>query len=74
MGGTKLARCKNTEECREKIIYVYDSLLVSTEAYKVKNTHKVLANITRLTKRQADEIMLLGMITGKCRVCRRLRR
>jgi len=73
-GGTKLARCKNTEECRKKIIYVYDSLLVSSEAYKVKSTYEVLSSITRVAKRQIDEIMLLGMITGKCRVCRRLGR
>jgi hypothetical protein len=71
---SKLSSYNDTSESRDNIISVYTSLPETNEAYKIKNTHEELARITRLAKRQADEILLLGMITGKCRVCRRLGR
>ena len=71
---TKLASYDNTAESRQKIVSVFNSLPGTIQAYKVKSTHEELARVTRLAKRQVDEIMLLGMITGKCRVCRRLSR
>ena len=57
---------------KQKLSAIFDSLPGTKEAYKVKSTFVALADITKLAKKQADEIMLLNMITGKCRVCRRL--
>lgn len=74
VGGTEMARCNKTVECKDRIVSVSASLPSSVEALRVKNTHKELAAITRSAKRQTDEILLLGMVTGKCRVCRRLGR
>ena len=71
---TKLASYNNTAESRQTIVSVFNSLPGTIEAYRVKSTYEVLSGITMTAKRQADEIMLLGMITGKCRVCRRLSR
>lgn len=63
-----------TANCREKITIVYTSLPDTIEAFEVKITYGQLASITKSAKRQADEILLLGMVTGKCRVCQRLGR
>jgi hypothetical protein len=71
-GGTKLAKCKNTKICKKKIAIVITSLPSVIKALVVKRTHRELADIIKSAKGQADEILLLGMITGKCRVCRRL--
>lgn len=70
--GPKLAKCKDTKACRDKIAAVFTSLPSVTKALVVKRTRRELADIIKSAKRQADEILLLGMITGKCRVCRRL--
>lgn len=73
-GGTELAKCKDTKTCRDKIIIVFTSLPNTVEASFVKETHKRLTDITKSARRLADEILLLGMVTGKCRVCQRLGR
>ena len=70
----KLVSYKDTAETGDKLVSIFDSLPSSIEAFKIKNTYEELTKITKLAKRQVDEIMLLGMITGKCRVCRRLSR
>ena len=70
----KLVSYKDTAETGDKLVSIFDSLPGSIEAFKVKNTYEELTKITKLAKRQVDEILLLGMVTGKCRVCRRLGR
>lgn len=70
----KLAGYNDTAETGDKIASIFASLPSSLEAFKVKNTYEELTKITKLAKRQVDEILLLGMVTGKCRVCRRLGR
>ena len=69
---SKMSGFNDKEVSRQKIVAVFDSLSGTKEANRVKNTFVVLSDITKSTKKQADEIMLLNMITGKCRVCRRL--
>lgn len=70
----KLAGYNDTSEAGDKLVSIFDNLPDSIEASKVESTYEQLAGITKLAKRQVDEILLLGMITGKCRVCRRLGR
>jgi hypothetical protein len=70
----KLASYNHTAEARDKLVSIFDTLPGSIEASKIKGTYEQLAGITKLAKRQVDEILLLGMVTGKCRVCRRLGR
>jgi hypothetical protein len=48
--------------------------LRTSEASTVIKSMKILNEITTSAKRTVEEILLLGMITGKCRVCRRLGR
>lgn len=71
---TELARCKDTAKCRDGIISVFLSLPASPAGVEVKSTYAELATVTRLARRHVDEILLLGMVTGKCRVCSRLGR
>ena len=70
----KLLSYKDAVETGDKLVSIFDSLPISIEAFRVKNTYEELTKITKLAKRQVDEILLLGMVTGKCRVCRRLGR
>jgi len=73
-GGTELAHCKDAAKCRDKIVAVFTSLPQTPEASEVKCTHGTLAEITKTAKREIDELLLLNLVTGKCRVCRRLGR
>ena len=73
-GGTELAKCQDDERCRCKIIAVLTALPQTSEANKVKHTEKELSRITETANREAEELKLLHMVTGKCRVCRRLGR
>ena len=70
--GTKLAFCNNTLEYTDRIISVFKSLPNTPEGNRVKESHEELAQITNTVKREVDEIVLLNMVTGRCRVCRRL--
>lgn len=71
-GNTELAKCRDTQSCRKKIISVFTSLPKTDQAAKMKETFDDLTMVTRSTKRIVDELLLLGMITGKCRVCAKL--
>ena len=70
----KMSGFNDKEVLKQNLLTIFDSLPGTKEAYRVKSTFVVLADITKSAKTQADEIMLLNMITGKCRVCRRLGR
>jgi len=69
---SKMSVISDKEVLKQKLVSIFDSLPGTKEAYRIQSTFVALADITRLAKKQADEIMLLNMITGKCRVCRRL--
>jgi len=71
-GGTELAFCNNTPACTDKIISVFTSLPNTPKGNKVKESHEELAQITNVAKREVEELILLNMVTGRCRVCRRL--
>ncbi len=68
----KMSGFNDKEVSRQKLVAIFDSLPGTKEANRVKSTFVALADITKLAKKQTNEIMLLNMITGKCRVCRRL--
>jgi len=72
--GTILAVCKKPAKCKDQIIDVLTSLPSKPAAEDVNKTYAELVTITRIARRQVDEILSLGMILGKCRVCARLGR
>jgi len=73
-GGPELAHSKNAEERRGRILSVFSSLPQTPEASEVRRTNRELADITKTAKREVDELLLLNMVIGRCRVCRRLGR
>jgi len=60
------------EECRRHILDMLDELRVSTEARSVINTYKVAKDLTAKARRAAEEILMLRLVPGHCRICRRL--
>ncbi len=73
-GGPELAHSKNSAGRRDKIVSIFTSLPQTSEASEVRHTYGELADITKKAKREIDELLLLNLVTGKCRVCRRLGR
>lgn len=72
-GGTRLAYTRDSsEECRTNILAAFKDLQVSPEAKEARATYLEAGEFTDKAKRAVEEISLLGMITGQCRVCRRL--
>jgi hypothetical protein len=72
--GTILAVCKKPSKCKDQIIDILTSLPTKPPAEDISKTYAELVTITRIARRQVDEILSLGMILGKCRVCARLGR
>ena len=73
VGGLTIARTeRNARQCRETILRAFRELQVSPEALKTTHTLKALKESTAKTARCLEEIMLLGLVPGQCRVCRRL--
>lgn len=68
--GTILAHAPEAEQaCRESIIGVLDELLKS---HDVLETYRVCEELTAKARRAADEICMMGLLSGQCRICRRL--
>jgi hypothetical protein len=71
--GTYLAEVPGKEDkCMAAILAALEELLVLEEAKKIGQTHEVLEEAMIKARRAADEILLLEMVPGECRVCRRL--
>jgi len=70
--GTDLAVCKKPTHCKDQIINAFTAFPQNTAAQEVKKTYVELDLITKIARRQIDEILSLGMIVGKCRVCSKL--
>jgi hypothetical protein len=60
------------KQFRSSIINSYDSLIKYTKVTKMKENYENLCDITKKTKDYIEEIVLLGIIPGHCRVCQRL--
>ena len=71
--GLSLARAPGSEEeCRQHMLDTLDELRVFAEATSVINTYKVIKDLTARARRAAEEILMLGLVPGHCRICRRL--
>jgi len=72
-GGSVLARDPGKEEeCKRNLLAALKDLQESSEAVRVANTYKVLYEHTMKTRKAVEEISLLGLVPGQCRICRRL--
>lgn len=71
--GTELAYSpQEVGKCREGLLSALESLYESSEFERVTTSFDRLQEVTDRTRRIIDEISLLGMLPGSCRVCRRL--
>jgi hypothetical protein len=60
------------EECRKNIIDGLNLLEGSDEAKSVLNTFKTAERSIARARQAAEEICMLGLLPGQCRICRRL--
>jgi hypothetical protein len=73
LGGSILGYAsKKTENCRRGLLSALELLFKSSELNEVAESYKRLQEVTDKTRRIIDEIILLHMLPGSCRVCRRL--
>jgi len=72
-GGTELAYAPNSQEdCKNKLLDALRELYGSPEAKRVSISYKEAQELTEKAKRNWEEISLLRLVPGSCRVCRRL--
>ena len=72
-GGNQLAEAPGEEEqCKANILATLKEALESAEVAKIRQTYPELAEAIRKAKRAVEEILLLELVPGECRVCRRL--
>ncbi|MBI4187127.1 MAG: hypothetical protein HY530_06465 [Chloroflexi bacterium] len=72
-GGTELAYSpQEVGKCRGGLLSALESLYRSSEFERVTTSFDRLQEVTDRTRRIIDEISLLRMLPGSCRVCRRL--
>lgn len=60
------------EGCRKGIINALSEVEQSLEARNVVDTFKAAEEATAKARRFAEEICMLGLLPGQCRICRRL--
>ena len=71
--GTVLAHAPGAEqECRKSIVEVLDELPKSMVADAVIETYRECEELTAKVRRAANEICMMGLLPGQCRICRRL--
>ena len=62
----------SADECRENLLNAFRKMQMLSEVTRVVNTYRELEESTLRTKQTIEEIRLLGLVPGVCRVCRRL--
>ena len=62
----------NEERCKANILAAIKEALESREATNVDQTYEELAEATAKAKRAVEEVLLLELVPGECRVCHRL--
>jgi len=71
--GNKIAEAPGEEEqCKANIIAAITEALESAEVVKVQQTYQGLEEATVKARRAVEEILLLELVPGDCRVCRHL--
>ena len=68
-----LAKAPGKEaECKDNLLTALRELEQSSEALDVSNTYKVLEESNARARKAVEEMLLLGLVPGQCRICRRL--
>lgn len=71
--GTVLAQAPGKEkECRDALSKSFKDMQVLSENIRVVNTYMTLEEASAKANRAIEEILILGVVTGRCHVCKRL--
>jgi len=71
--GTAIAYAPgDTQRCKDNIINALNELKTSSEAVNVVTTYKQNADWATKAKHAAEEIDMMGLVPGRCRICQRL--
>jgi hypothetical protein len=60
------------KECREALVESFKEMQDLPESIRVVNTYKSIEEAVARAGRAIEEVLILGMVTGRCRVCRKL--
>jgi hypothetical protein len=72
-GGSEMAFCLGKQqECREALIKAFNMIPGLSETKKVIATDLELKNVSNKLKRMLEDIKLMGLIPGRCRICSRI--
>ena len=71
--GSQLAFCPgHQDECRDKILTAFTKIQNSSEVKDVVDTYADLKPVTTRARRPLEDVTLMGLVPGQCRICRRL--
>jgi hypothetical protein len=71
--GNILANASGKEtECRDALIRAFKEMQGLTENIRLVNTNRTLEEATAKARHAIEEILVLGVILGRCRICKRL--
>lgn len=72
-GGSELAYCPGKQEqCRVALIRAFEKIPDLSERKRVIATESELRNVSNKLKRLLEDIRLMGLIPGRCRICSRI--
>ncbi len=72
-GGSEMAYCPGKQqECREALIKAFNKIPGLPETKKVIATDLELKTVSNKLKRMLEDIRLMGLIPGRCRICSRI--
>jgi hypothetical protein len=72
-GGSELAYCPGKQnECREALLVVLNKIPDLREMGKVISTKAELDKVSNKLRRPLEDIRLMGLVPGRCRICSRI--
>jgi DNA-directed RNA polymerase subunit L len=71
--GSELAYCPGKQnECREALLRAFEKIHDMSEIKKVITTEAELKSVSGKLKRILEDIKLMGLVPGRCRICSRI--
>jgi hypothetical protein len=72
-GGSEMAYCPGKQEqCRKTLIKIFEEIPDLPEIKRVIATESELRNVCHKLKQHLEDIRLMGLIPGRCRICSRI--
>jgi hypothetical protein len=72
-GGSELAYCPGKQnECQEALKRAFEKVVDTQEIKMIATTNSELTSMNNKLKQRLEDIQLMGLITGRCRICSRI--